>query len=218
MASRVTAGEWTLPDDGYPSPDFERQLYGFQATHPSGWQAAVYVSTASGAAEVVALEVHPQGTVAPWVQDLDAWEPAITGQLSMQADRYPMGFTKPPKGGLTVVGIRELSLGALLAHCLHYAAMFSSHPDSPVAALKGEARPRGSTDGELAVIARDYVEYLRRGIPPSPALAERSHVSVRTAQGWISKARKRGLLTAAKGPQASGQLTAKARRLLEGEQ
>lgn len=61
-------------------------------------------------------------------------------------------------------------------------------------------RPDSLTDGFLGDVAKAYRSAVARHLPPATELARQAGdgTSLRTAQGWIYKARKRGLLEPAK--------------------
>ncbi len=74
---------------------------------------------------------------------------------------------------------------------------------------------RGHGERHYAQVAARYVEAVEQGLNPNVVIAEAYDVPESTARGWVYQARARKLLTAAVGNRAEGQLTAKARRLLE---
>lgn len=76
---------------------------------------------------------------------------------------------------------------------------------------------RGKDDRVFAEVANQYVLLVGAGErAPLKKLAEVLHVSRSRARNVVLEARKRGLLTETKPGRAGGDLTAKARRLLEG--
>ena len=220
MTEYVSRGRWLVEEFG--TPDIEHAVQRFQGVHASGWQACVYVTWARGAAEIVALELAPRGTAAPWTLEADIRMAEISGTSTVQVPRYPLGFAELPKqGGLTAVHMRHLDFGELVAHCLNVAAIFSTHPDSPnQATAPSQAKGLGRlTDHDLALYARDYVRLVEAGSrSPNSGVAALHHVSSRTAEGWIAQARRRGLLSKAEPGKTGGRLTAKALKALdEGE-
>lgn len=86
----------------------------------------------------------------------------------------------------------------------------------------GDGRPHKNhaefSPGDEALLpyledAELYVRALTEGAPPAELIARARTISRRSAEGRIAKARKLGLLSPAKGRQASGELTRKAERL-----
>ncbi|MGD0313173.1 MAG: hypothetical protein ABSC90_12005 [Acidimicrobiales bacterium] len=73
----------------------------------------------------------------------------------------------------------------------------------------------GRSDAFYARIAYRYLELVRAGSSPTKALAAERHISQSSARDLVHEARVRGLMTSMGRGQAGGQLTAKARKLLE---
>lgn len=215
----IELDHWVVEEFGIP--DFEGSLHRFEAVHSTGWQAFVLVRTLSAYAEIVGLELLPTGTDAPWWTELDLRLGGPGGDLSPRVERYPQGIAPTPDSGeITVSALRTLELGGLFKHCKQVAAVFSGAPDSPIVAKPD--RPRGSvrlSDRDLAERAAIYVSLVERGTPsPNAALAKHFGYDKRTAEGWVSAARKRELLTQTEPRKRGGSLTDKAKQLLaEGE-
>ena len=79
-------------------------------------------------------------------------------------------------------------------------------------------RPRPGRSGRpdifYARLAAEYIELLRTGSTPTKDLAEKHHYSPASMRDYLNKARSRGLLTRPQRGRAGGELTDKARRLL----
>ena len=137
-----------------------------------------------------------------------------------------------PDGGVTARLLRRVPVGALLDRArqeltdIHAdAADFADqHPDTSAAraisdaALSFASRPgrRGRPDVQFAQLADAYVRALGTGRPsPVQMVAQALYISPDTARNALHEARRRGLLTRPPPGRAGGQLTDKARRLLE---
>ena len=92
--------------------------------------------------------------------------------------------------------------------------------------MTSTSRPRGGraplTDGFLAKVARDYARLATDNPDPIKRLASERNVPKNTLKNWVREARRRELLSdppATQGPigTAGGQVTEKARRILEQE-
>jgi hypothetical protein len=83
------------------------------------------------------------------------------------------------------------------------------------------AQPRpgrpGRSDADYAIVAAEYVALVESAHrSPTQAMADRYEQNAQTIGRWLHIARQRGLLTDAPKGRAGGDLTDKARRLLEG--
>lgn len=103
-----------------------------------------------------------------------------------RSDRLSIGFPKPGP-----------DLRGLLAHLAPASASWIGEPAQlpPREPLTLTYDPaEGLTDRFLTEVAKVYGWAIRQRKPPATEMARQVGVSVRTAQSWISKARKRGLL------------------------
>ncbi|MCW2736099.1 hypothetical protein [Nocardioides sp.] len=64
--------------------------------------------------------------------------------------------------------------------------------------LRLQAPEAGLTDGFLSDVGKAYDAAIARGLPPAVTIADLAGVTKKTAQSWIYKARKRGLMLPAK--------------------
>jgi hypothetical protein len=127
---------------------------------------------------------------------------------------------KVPLGGITAEVLRSLSLKALhdaLGKDNASAMLLGVHgfsADEDFRAMRQPGR-RGRDDRFYVVWAQRYVATCATTRRPYPALAAEWNYSERTIRDFVDKARKRGLLIGGSPGRAGGQLSAKAKRLLE---
>lgn len=112
-----------------------------------------------------------------------------------------------PAGPLTSVLLRTLPLGRMRDDALEVETLGEAR--SLVGSVRRDER-------FYAEVAEAYVNLLAvNAYKPVEALAHAVEVPVRTVHAWLHKARKRGLLTSAGAGQAGGELTERARALLD---
>ncbi|MGE5763267.1 MAG: hypothetical protein ACM3ZF_05145 [Mycobacterium leprae] len=124
-----------------------------------------------------------------------------------------------PEGGITTQLLRQLRTGALIASLRAAANQLDRYvgirPDLAVSTRVGR---RGRDDRYYAGWAAAYVEALTRSPNPIHELSHRHHLSDSALRNLMHACRRRGLLTPSPRGRAGGELTPKARRLLEESQ
>jgi hypothetical protein len=132
---------------------------------------------------------------------------------------YPAGQWAPA-GGLTDEVRRSVRLDDLRKMAkrrLQLQEVAGPVGVDPSAFTRNSARGRkGRSDLDLARIAQSYVQAAEEVEKPIDALCGQLHLSAATVRGILWQARKRGLLTPAPAGQSGGQLTGRAKGLLDG--
>lgn len=133
---------------------------------------------------------------------------------------YPAGQWAP-EGGLTDDVRRSVRLDDLrkkAKRVLQFHEVSESIGVNPSAFMKNTARGRrGRSDLDFAEIARDYAALIDGEVEhAADVLADQMDLSVSTVRGLVWQARKRGLLTSAPAGQEGGQLTGRAKGILNG--
>lgn len=154
-------------------------------------------------------------------------KPVVTMGNGLQRDDQTAGPT--PHGGVTTRLLRRIQLGVLLSWVkADVAAIGESLAQFPRDGMLGSmlsatqdftSRPgrAGRDDYDYAVMADRYVALLNSGhLNAAAALAGQLHLSPSQVRNVLYEARRRDLLTKSPPGKAGGQLTDKARRLLEG--
>lgn len=127
-----------------------------------------------------------------------------------------------PKNGLTTDVLRAIRIGDLYARARGWLSLGPPHgpwfgtDPSEFNEVRHPGR-RGRDDSFYAQVAARYVHLLTStDHAPAVGLADEMTVSVSSVRGLLHEARRRDLLTHAPPGRAGGQLTDKARRLLDG--
>jgi hypothetical protein len=133
---------------------------------------------------------------------------------------FPATMSRPV-GGLTTSVLRNVSLEYLYEMARQVLALPPEVGPALEIQLDAASRVRrsgrqGRSDTEYAQLAAKYVEEVGRGPKPIPRLSERLHVGESSLRGMLNVARGRKLLTDAPPGQAGGELTQKAKDLLDG--
>jgi hypothetical protein len=158
-----------------------------------------------GKRTVVGLLVLPHD---PTPGAVDAWREEWRTRLSAFASNLPEHVTTV---GTKV--LRSLSLSELLeARRSHVEGRATADWERTVSeVVLADIDPR---EAEYIRDALVYDRAIGRGESPAKAIARARHISTRTAEGRISKARMLGYLTPAVSTRGAGELTPKARQLL----
>jgi hypothetical protein len=124
-----------------------------------------------------------------------------------------------PEGGITTQLLRQLRTGALIASLRAASNRLDRYvgmrPDLAVSTRVGR---RGRDDRHYAKWAAAYVKALTRSPNPIHELSHRHQLSPSALRNLMHACRRRGLLTPSPPGRAGGELTPKARRLLEESQ
>lgn len=171
-----------------------------QLTKGGGWLrfpwpgvGTVFIRCAEVDGRVRAVELYIDG----------GGEPIQAGALR----RLPLGLAEH-EGAITREMFPSLMIPSSGQQALDLsgpAAAFFATIDSVSARIRGGApKPEadftlsapqdGLTDAFLSDVGKAYHVAVKRRLPPATELARQAGVSVRTAQSWIYKARKRGLM------------------------
>lgn len=157
---------------------------------------------------VCELEGHPGWRILPEVVTTEA------GLLLKSLRVEPANGM--PAAGITTRMLRQIRTGdlyaALRAASRQAGAYVGVTPDVSVGTRVGR---RGRGDRYYAVWAAEYVEALTRSVRPVDDLAQRHNLSASQIRNLMHSCRRRGLLTASPPGRAGGELTSRARDLLE---
>lgn len=203
-AERVTPKTFHIASEGLTTP---REESGVRVSighidYPD-WEFVVWLSD-SGVA--VGFEVRPLGSVPYGVRG---------GRRKLTADPTPI--TARMMHSLPVGELQRAAVLIERRHLSHLATMSPRFVEW-AEAMKAAPRPgrRGRDDRFYAALARDYVVVLSTSSSPVADLGEKYAMSRSQVRNLLHEARQRGLLTtpATRG-QAGGELTDRARALLE---
>lgn len=175
----------------------------------------------------VPLEQLDEDRVAVWERLPGNPEYAVVGTFFIGArgpqlvglSFNPWSWQKWPPEMLTTAMIRSAPLDRLyelVRHGVANAQALSLDLDVDVKEFTRNRRPgrSGRPDVFYARLAAEYVELLTTSSTPTKDLAERHNYSSTSMRDYLNQARSRDLLTPSPSGRAGGQLTDKARRLL----
>jgi hypothetical protein len=175
----------------------------------TGW-AKTYDELMSGAKRVVKQDLGTE-----WVAEME-WPDGVTYGGPMTLVIRPAQEGSYPAGGVSTTVLREVDLAAARDQLRTQRHGFLPALDHGLDQQIRAELANGLSERLLALVAARYVELVSQGqAKPLDVLAEITGRSNQTAKGWLWQARKRGLLTGSAG-RAGGEVTAKARALLDG--
>lgn len=157
----------------------------------------------------------------------NAWLDA-TFMVELQPDGRLVGFSASGPGGISARRLQRVPVGAM-QRAVRAAVTLAHDPEEDddgsetirrlALDFLDRQRPTssGRGDAQYAAVAAMYVELLDAGDSrPVTVLADRMHFGEKTIRNYLFKARERGLLTSVGPGKAGGQLTDKAKEILDG--
>lgn len=121
----------------------------------------------------------------------------------------PVDPQAPPFGGISTPLLREIPLADAAREAREQQDVPVGYRPPDPAAVRAELHDHGVTERALARVAALYVHYVNTGTArPVQVIAQDTGRSAVTVRGWLTRARKDGLLTGAHG-KLGGELTPK---------
>lgn len=231
MRARLKVDNLLSPDDGEPRKAWDAEANVLEVELGNGWMVQEHYGIKDGRRVIAWLRIcpAPPGDGVPRKKRRNLGELPEMGDVSADGTGL-CDYARVPDGGVTKRLLRTVPVGGAFDDVVGDFRQWIQQtfgPDAlqrieaaPVPLRKRRKKPERLRADDLfyALLARDYADACIHSRRPTQTLAQARNVPPEKMRSWINLARRNGFLTDTQRGKSGGELTPRAKRVIEASQ